>query len=60
MQETESFVVRPAQVGQIMLNSPNALFKMGIGAGSITLVIFFIIGFWWEPCRSSRHTSNAS
>ncbi len=35
-----------AQVGQVMLNSPNALFKCGIASGSITVVFFLAIGFW--------------
>ncbi len=35
-----------AQVGQIMLNSPSALFRMGLIAGGISMVIFLICGYW--------------
>lgn len=35
-----------AQVGQIMLNSPSALYRMGLIAGGISMVLFLICGYW--------------
>ena len=31
---------------QVMLNAPNALFRMGLYAGIIIMVFFIIAGFW--------------
>lgn len=35
-----------AQVGQVLLNAPNALYKMGLVAGGISMFIFFFCGYW--------------
>lgn len=35
-----------AQVGQIMLNSPGALFLMGLYSGAISMVFFLGSGYW--------------
>jgi hypothetical protein len=35
-----------AQVGQIMLNSPMALYLMGLYSGAISMFFFLIYGYW--------------
>jgi hypothetical protein len=35
-----------AQIGQILLNAPNALFKMGVTAGGISMSFFLMSGYW--------------
>lgn len=34
------------QIGQIMLNSPSALYKMGLVSGAITMAFFLFVGYW--------------
>lgn len=33
-------------IWQVMLNSPNALYKMGLYSGCISIIFFLLIGFW--------------
>ncbi|GAX84439.1 hypothetical protein CEUSTIGMA_g11859.t1 [Chlamydomonas eustigma] len=35
-----------AQVGQIMLNAPASLYRMGMIGGGITVLFFLAVGFW--------------